>query len=493
MCRLRRVRSAAECGWLTMLADFMRAVPSIPVDATILAGVATNPEFLIHPVASGHAVAGYRRLRQEAFVVEQGLFCGSDRDDLDDHPDTVLLVATTPQGHVLGGVRLAPHGDTDIGWWTGSRLVVDPAASHSGLGAALVRAACAYAETHSVLRFEATVQRRYRRMFVGLGWHEHGDCEVGGQPHVRMRWPIDRFERLAAATKSFLGPALAPLAQQPGGLGPAGFRGDDGVPVPGSELIAACDAIVPSMVERDPEWAGWCSVLVNINDLAAMGATPIGLLDAVGAPDRRLLGRIISGVADASRAWRAPVLGGHTQLGVPAALSVTALGAADHPIRAGGAGVGDALRLTADLTGRWRPGYHGRQWDSSSGRTPEELAKLTAVVRGLRPKAAKDVSMAGLVGTTGMLAEASGTGAELDVGEICRPDGTDMAAWLTCFPGFAMVTADRPGADAPIDLPMGTRTGVCGRLTAAPGVRLRWPDGVTTTAISAAVTGLGPA
>ncbi|AQT82685.1 AIR synthase [Mycolicibacterium litorale] len=473
------------------MADFMRAVAPVPVDATILAGVAA--EFLIHPAEDREEIEGYRRLRRAAFVVEQGLFSGSDRDDLDDHPATVILVATTPQGGVLGGVRLAPHGGTDIGWWTGSRLVVDPAALHSGLGPALVRAACAYAETRGVLRFEATVQRRYRPMFTHLGWHEHGDCEIGGQPHVRMRWPIDRFERLAAATKSFLGPILEPLTRQPGGLGPAGFRGDDGVPVPGGDLVAACDAIVPSMVERDPEWAGWCSVLVNVNDLAAMGATPTGLLDAVGAPNRRLLARIIAGVAEASCAWRVPVLGGHTQLGVPAALSVTALGVTDRPVRAGGADVGDALRLTADLTGRWRPGYHGRQWDSSSARTPDELATLAGLVHRLRPKAAKDVSMAGLVGTTGMLAEASGTGAEIDVADICRPDQTDMAAWLSCFPGFAMVTADRPGSDGPVDLPAGTRTAVFGRLTADPGVRLRWPDGVTTTAIAAAVTGLGPA
>ena len=46
--------------------------------------------------------------------------------------------------------------------------------------------------------------------------------------------------------------------------------------MPGSDLIAACDAILPAMVQRDPEWAGWCGVLVNVNDLAAMGATPSG-------------------------------------------------------------------------------------------------------------------------------------------------------------------------------------------------------------------------
>jgi hypothetical protein len=98
--------------------------------------------------------------------------------------------------------------------------------------------------------------------------------------------------------------------------------------------------------------------------------------------------------------------------------------------------------------------------------------------------------MAGLVGTVGMLAEASGCGAVLDVAAIPRPAGTDAADWLTCFPGIAMVTADAPGA-AP--LPAGRATGApCGRLQDTPGVRLRWPDGEETPVRAGPVTGLGP-
>jgi hypothetical protein len=101
---------------------------------------------------------------------------------------------------------------------------------------------------------------------------------VAATPHMLMRWPIGRIAALVNATKSELGGLLSGLV--PGG---AGYVGDDGAPVPGSDLVAACDASLPSMVERDPEWAGWCSVLVNVNDLAAMGAQPVGLLDTLGA------------------------------------------------------------------------------------------------------------------------------------------------------------------------------------------------------------------
>jgi len=100
--------------------------------------------------------------------------------------------------------------------------------------------------------------------------------------------------------------------------------------------------------------------------------------------------------------------------------------------------------------------------------------------------------MAGVVGTVGMLAEACGTGAELDVARIPRPPVADMGAWLTCFPGYAMLTADRAATPAP-RVPPGVAVGDCGVLTARRGVRLRWPDGVTTTAVAADVTGLGRA
>jgi AIR synthase-related protein len=265
--------------------------------------------------------------------------------------------------------------------------------------------------------------------------------------------------------------------------------GDDGAPVPGSDLVAACDAILPSMVERDPEWAGWCAALVNVNDLAAMGATPVGLLNAIGARDAAFAARILGGLRRGCAAYGIPILGGHTQLGVPAALSATALGRASHPIPGGGGRPGQSVRLTVDIGGRWRPGYHGRQWDSTSHRTPAELRAMLAFVGVARPAAAKDVSMAGIAGTLGMLAEASGCGAVLDVAAVPRPAGATLGDWLTCFPGFGMLTA---GPLEPADA--GPATGAdCGELVAGRGVRLRWPDGELTGAIDAGVTGLGAA
>lgn len=480
---------------------------TVELDHGILTGsrrvpASVPPDAFIVVRADRQDVEAHRRLRREVFVREQGLFATHDHDRADDDPRTVVLVARTPDGQVLGGVRLhpAPHPSTesrDLGWWRGSRLAVRPdvrgadvrgaaGGGAAGLGVALVRAACAWAESVGALRFDAVVQAQHHRLFTRLGWTTTGEVDLLGRPHVAVEWPIARVQRLAEATKSPLGGLLA-------GLGaPLGFRGDDGAPVPGSDLVAACDAIVPTMVERDPEWAGWCSVLVNLNDLAAMGASPVGLLDAVGARDASFARRVLSGLRSAAEAWGVPVLGGHTQLGVGPALSVTALGRTDVPVPGGGAGPGQEVRLTADLGGGWRQGYTGSQWDSSSHRSGEELRALGRVVADLRPTAAKDVSMSGLVGTTGMLAEASGVRAVLDVEHVPTPTDASVGDWFTCFPGFAMVTTDRPGADVG-GLPAFVTSQVCGETVEGVGVGLRWPDGVVTEAVRGPVTGMGAA
>ncbi|MEA2372713.1 MAG: hypothetical protein QOH12_3107 [Solirubrobacteraceae bacterium] len=486
MRRLRRLLGTPAGRWVTSdLLDIIQRLGGPP------ARPHPAPAFLIVDATDDRRRrAAYRALRRRAFVDEQGLFSGDDSDHHDDDPQTRVLAAVGSAGALLGGVRIHPEqGGGEIGWWRGSRLVTehDGAGPPRGrIGAALVRAACAVALDVGALRFDAHVQERQVSFFARLGWQPVRPLECAGGPHRLMRWPVGRFEALTAATKQPLGGLLAGLLPEDR------WRGDDGVPVPGSDIIAATDAITPSMVERDPEWAGWCGMLVSAHDLAAMGASPLGALDALGAGNLAHAERIIAGLRAGAEAFDLPILGGHTQLGVPAALSVTGLGRAADPIPAGGGRPGDEVRLTADLEGGWRPGYRGRQWDSTSWRTRDELRPMLAAVRHSRPHAAKDVSMAGIVGTAGMLAEASGTGLELDVAAIPRPRDATFADWLTCFPGFAVLSADARSAPAP-------RAGaavsaVCGRLSGDPGVRLHWPDGDVTTALSTgAVTGLGSA
>jgi putative N-acetyltransferase (TIGR04045 family) len=477
----------------SMASASRRAVPISTGPPSLVPTLVPTPELrLLEATHDAGLMAGYHALRREVFVGDQALFSGHDLDAHDEDPRTRVLVVIERQGRVVGGVRVHPAQLTgrDIGWWRGSRLVAKAYGDlrAGAIGSELVRGACRAVSEEGVLRFDAHVQEHCEAFFLRLGWTRTGTVTVAGREHAAMRWPVGRFADLAGATKSPIGRLMDDVLPSDGPM--AAWLGDDGMPLPGMDLVACVDAILPAMVERDPEWAGWCGMLVTAHDLSAMGARPFAALDTIGAKDEATLARVIKGIKVGSAMFDLPIVGGHTQLGTAGHLTVTGLGRTDFPVPSGGGQAGDALQLTADLAGGWRPGYEGRQWDSSTTRTRDEMREMLEAVGAARPHAAKDVSMAGIVGTTGMLAEASGCGAELVVGQLPRPSDARLADWLTCFPGFAMVTATEQGA-AP--MPAGpARSAICGALTSEPGVRLRWPDGEITTALSGPVTGLGP-
>ncbi len=241
----------------------------------------------------------YNEVRHHHFVARQQLFETTDVDTTDSHPDTIVLVARTDDGNIVGGVRMHPVGDRDDGWWIGGRLVAAPGAPR-GVGEALVRAACSRVEAEGAIRFDPRVQVDKEAFFARIGWTRSGVTSLHGVEHVLMHWPIALFAKVADH-KAAIGRLVAELT--PGG---SAWVGDDGAPVPGTDVIAVNDAILPAMVERDPWWAGWCSVLVNVNDLAAMGAAPVGLLDAIGAPTESLAHRVVAGMTAACTAWNVP-------------------------------------------------------------------------------------------------------------------------------------------------------------------------------------------
>jgi selenophosphate synthetase-related protein len=58
--------------------------------------------------------------------------------------------------------------------------------------------------------------------------------------------------------------------------------------------------------------------------------------------------------------------------------------------------------------------------------------------------AGKDVSMAGIAGTTVMLAESSGIGACIDLDRIVPPQGVELIPWLLAFMSYGFLLAVDP-------------------------------------------------
>lgn len=100
-----------------------------------------------------------------------------------------------------------------------------------------------------------------------------------------------------------------------------------------------------------------------------------------------------------------------------------------------------------DLRGEFRAPY--AYWDASSGRPAERLRadlELLPMIAGAGwSQAAKDISMAGVVGTALMLFECSGIGAHIALDHIPRPKGVSLPYWLTVFSSYGFLLSV-PGA-----------------------------------------------
>jgi putative N-acetyltransferase (TIGR04045 family) len=131
--------------------------------------------------------AAHFRIRQQVFVVEQGLFGsnGGDRDAHDEDPATMHVVGLA-DGVICGTVRLYPLSAVS-GRWKGDRLAVLPGHRHQGLGAPLVRFAVAAAALRGGLDMEAFIQPANVTFFEWLGWRRAGGLvDYAGIPHQRM-------------------------------------------------------------------------------------------------------------------------------------------------------------------------------------------------------------------------------------------------------------------------------------------------------------------
>jgi AIR synthase-related protein len=264
--------------------------------------------------------------------------------------------------------------------------------------------------------------------------------------------------------------------------------GDDTAAIPDDRgfLLLAAEGIRPEFLERDPYFAGWSSVMVNVNDIAAMGGYPLGVVDAYFHSPSSAVDVVVAGIRDACAAYGVPLVGGHTTCRDegPHALAVAVLGRAEHLLTSFGARAGDALLFAVDLRGSYRHDFPF--WNSTAKRASESLRADLSLLGTLAHQnvvhACKDVSNAGIAGTLLMLLEASGVGAVLDLARIPRPTGVSLKTWLTTFPSYGFLLSVPPASVSAVQSAVRDRGLTCeqvGHVDACTELRLASATGAS--------------
>jgi thiamine-monophosphate kinase len=240
-----------------------------------------------------------------------------------------------------------------------------------------------------------------------------------------------------------------PLATHPGAFG----LGDDAAiltPPAGCDLVLTTDggiAGVHFFADDPAEKIGRKVLRMNLSDLAAKGAQPIGFLMSVALPagvEEGWLAAFAAGLGEDVRHYQCPLLGGDTdRTPGPAAVSIAAFGTVPHGrmVRRSSAKAGDCVVVTGTIGDaalgvllRRDREKRGQRWRLSDAmRThllqryllPEPRSVLADAVLA-HASAAMDVSD-GLAGDLAKLCRASAVAAEIDVAGVPLSDAARAA------------------------------------------------------------------
>jgi thiamine-monophosphate kinase len=269
-------------------------------------------------------------------------------------------------------------------------------------------------------------------------------------------------------------------------------------PSPGQQLAISSDMLVEGrhfFPDVDPQALGHKALAVNLSDLAAMGARPLGFTLALALPhaDSDWLARFAHGLFALADAHACPLVGGDTTRG-PLNLCITIFGEVPpgRALRRDAARAGDDLYVSG-RTGEARLALEqlrGTEW-AGPAVDPEARARLErptprnalglalAAVAGAH--AAIDLSD-GLVGDLGHILSASGVGADIHLSALPvapalqgLPDPHRLECLLAGGDDYELLLTATPEARAAIAqaaADTGTPVTRIGRMTAAPGLRL---------------------
>jgi thiamine-monophosphate kinase len=236
-----------------------------------------------------------------------------------------------------------------------------------------------------------------------------------------------------------------------------------------------------------PASVGWKLVAVNLSDLAAKGASPVGALLSLTLSDGDWDRAFIGGIEAACESYGLPLIGGDTIAlpgEAPRIYGLTAIGRAGSktPSRSGGK-PGDRL---------WVAGALG---DSAAGLAqllddPAATGPLVDIYR--RPVPLLEMGRAVAAGATAMMDISDGL--LMDVSRLCRASGCGAEIDLDSLPLSGAFIAER-GHDRPNRLFAATGGDDYALLAALPPdldpVSLSLPDAPTLSCIGRLVAGSG--
>ncbi|MEH2167950.1 MAG: thiamine-phosphate kinase [Nostoc sp.] len=302
---------------------------------------------------------------------------------------------------------------------------------------------------------------------------------------------------------------------------PPELIGDDAAVLetaPGQSLVVTTDVLVDgvhfSNLTTSPEDAGWRAAAANLSDVAAMGASPLGITVGLGLPGELRVSwveRLYQGMTECLQKYNTPIVGGDVVRSPVTTLAITAFGQVNPSqiIRRSAAVVGDAIVVT---------GVHGASHAGLELLLHPELGenlnneeKTALILAHQRPQPRLDVlailckiltpnfqlSIAGMDSSDGLadaiiqICRASGVGAVLEHRQIPLPKTFNH--WLT--PDQALAYALYGGEDFELVLclpqelasalvqHLGKGAAIAGRITAGSTVILhdeqkKFPDQV---------------
>jgi thiamine-monophosphate kinase len=240
---------------------------------------------------------------------------------------------------------------------------------------------------------------------------------------------------------------LRPLATDPaarGLLDDAAVLGD---------LVLTHDVLVEGvhfLPHDPPEDIAWKLLAVNLSDLAAKGARPLGVLLGYPLSDTVWDAAFVRGLGEALKAFDVSLLGGDTVKG-PRVLSLTAIGRAKVAPSRSAAQAGDGLWVTG-IIGRAGLGLRGDPDHIAAYRRPSprlaEGQTLSPLVHAMM-----DVSD-GLLIDAQRMTSASGLALEIDLDAV--PVAGERMAAITAGDDYELLFAAPPGFVSPV---VATRVG----------------------------------